>query len=216
MNLDLFNNLKNNENINNFLGELLNYLKKDNNLGIIEKVKNENKISENSENKMINKQNDILKNYADKTKERGALYFINCKAKKENKYIVFKYENNKESTIKLEEKQLPKNFKINDILRKEEKNFIVDLELTDKVKEQIQEMAEEIIENQNKKLEGFRKENHLYVVEEDRNDRVYLKDITLNSGLILEEVDFPKELIGQATEGTTVKYVNGEYKINNN
>ena len=215
MNLDLFNNLKNNESINNFLGELLNYLKKDNNLGIIEKVKNENKISEISENKMINKQNDILKNYADKTKERGALYFINCKAKKENKYIVFKYENNKESTIKLEEKQLPKNFKINDILRKEEKNFIVDLELTDKVKEQIQEMTEEIIENQNKKLEEFRKENHLYVVEEDRNDRVYLKDITLNSGLILEEVDFPKELIRQATEGTTVKYVNGEYKINN-
>lgn len=215
MNLDLFNNLKNNESINNFLGELLNYLKKDNNLGIIEKVKNENKISEISENKMINKQNDILKNYADKTKERGALYFINCKAKKENKYIVFKYENNKESTIKLEEKQLPKNFKINDILRKEEENFIVDLELTDKVKEQIQEMTEEIIENQNKKLEEFRKENHLYVVEEDRNDRVYLKDITLNSGLILEEVDFPKELIRQATEGTTVKYVNGEYKINN-
>ena len=102
MNLDLFNNLKNNESINNFLGELLNYLKKDNNLGIIEKVKNENKISEISENKMINKQNDILKNYADKTKERGALYFINCKAKKENKYIVFKYENNKESTIKIE------------------------------------------------------------------------------------------------------------------
>lgn len=210
MNLDLFNNLRKNETINNFVEELLNYLKKDNNLGIIEQAKKENNISEISENKMINKQNDILKAYADKTKESGALYFINCKSKNENKYIIFKYENNKETTVKLNEKQLPKDFKINDVLRQKDEKFIVDIESTDLIKNQIQEMIDEVIENQNNKLNDFRQENHSYIVEEDRNDRIYLKD--LKTGKILEEVDFPKELLDKAKEGTKFKYINGEYK----
>lgn len=213
MNLDLFNNLKKNETINNFVEELLNYLKKDDKLGIIEQAKNENNISEISENKMLNEQNRILRQYADKTRENGALYFINCKSKNENKYIIFKYENNKETTVKLNEKQLPKDFKINDVLRQKDEKFIVDIESTDLIKNQIQEMIDEVIENQNNKLNDFRQENHSYIVEEDRNDRIYLKD--LKTGKILEEVDFPKELLDKAKEGTKFKYINGEYKYLN-
>ncbi len=68
------------------------------------------------------------------------------------------------------------------------------------------------LNNKDKKLEEFRKEDHLYMVEEDRNGRIFLTDITDDTNnIVLEEVDFPKELIKQATEGTVFKYKDGTY-----
>lgn len=62
------------------------------------------------------------------------------------------------------------------------------------------------------KLQEFRKEGHLYMVEEDRNGRVFLTDITdEESNIVLEETSFPKELVKQATEGTVFIYKNGTY-----
>ena len=81
------------------------------------------------------------------------------------------------------------------------------------IENKIRNIAEKIIKQQNEKLENYRKEGNLYIVEEDRNGRIYLKDLTLNSKYVFEEVNFPKELIKKATEGTVFEYVNGEYKI---
>lgn len=81
------------------------------------------------------------------------------------------------------------------------------------IENKIRNIAEKIIKQQNEKLENYRKENHLYIVEEDRNGRIYLKDLTLNSKYVFEEVDFPEKMIKKATEGTVFEYVNGEYKI---
>lgn len=221
MNLDFFKLLKNelleNKYINQFLKDLSNYLENINNeLGIIEQVKDEKNISEISENKMLNEQNKILKNYANKTKEEGALYFISSKSKSDNKYTVFKYENNKESTIKIEQNKMPENIVVNSILRKHNDKYILDNKATEVIKNEIEQMVNKVIENQDKKLEDFRQENHLYLVEEDRNNRIYLKDLTIKSDYVLEEVNFPKTLLDKAAEGTIFKYEKGEYKFYSN
>ena len=157
MKLDFFNelrnNIKENEGINNFLKQLSNYLERNNsnnNLEIIEELKSKYKISEISENKILNIQKELRKN------NEGQL---------ENK---------------------------------------------------VREKAEQIIKEQNEKLEKYRKEGNLYIVEEDRNCRIYLKDLSLNSKYSFEEVNFPKELLNKATEGAIFKYENGTYNIYSN
>lgn len=75
------------------------------------------------------------------------------------------------------------------------------------VKNFLNELEEHLEKNNN-----YRIENHLYMVEEDRNGKVFLTDITNGkAGLVFEEKDFPQKLINQATEGTVFQYKNGEY-----
>lgn len=85
-----------------------------------------------------------------------------------------------------------------------------------KVESKMRNIAEKIIKEQNQKLEEYRKEGNLYIVEEDRNGRVYLKDLSINSKYVFEEVDFPKELLDKATEGAIFKYENGNYNFFSN
>ena len=108
------------------------------------------------------------------------------------------------SKYKISEISENKILKIQDELIKNNEKYI---------ENKMMDIAEKIIKQQNEKLENYRKENHLYIVEEDRYGRIYLKDLTLNSKYVFEEIDFPKELIKKATEGTIFEYVNGEYKI---
>ena len=156
MNLDFFNdvknNLKSNDLINNFLQELSSFINDNKNLNILNELKSKNKISLISENKIIKKQNEILKQYPNM-----------------------------------------KNYNL--------------------IKKQIKQIANEIINNQNQKLKNFRKEGHLYMVEEDIDNRIYLKDLTASSKKVLEEVEFSKELLNKATEGAIFKYTNGKYEF---
>ena len=207
---DLQNNFKNIE-VNKFIKELENYLKFGNEeIGFLEQIQKENKVSMISENKMRNRQNEILKNYAE---DKNAIYFVSSKSKTNNEYIVFKYENQKRSTIKLSSKELPINAGINSILTKNNGKYILDKVGTEYIKNEITKMQKEILIEQNEKLEEFRKEGHLYMVEEDINNRIFLKDLNSKSNFIIEEIDFPKELIKEATEGTIFKYENGEYSF---
>lgn len=159
MNLDFFNdvknNLKNNDLINNFLKELSNFINDNNNLDMLDELKFKNKISLISENQIIKKQNEILKQYPNM-----------------------------------------KNYNL--------------------IKKQIKQMANQIISEQNQKLKEFRKEGHLYIVEEDIDNRIYLKDLTASSKKVLEEVEFPEKLLNKATEGAIFKYVNGKYEFVSN
>ena len=72
-------------------------------------------------------------------------------------------------------------------------------------------MANELLNKQDKELENFRKDGHIYKVEEQREDRIYLIDVTSGDDLVLEEVDFPQYLLNDAVEETTFKYENGNY-----
>lgn len=207
---DLQNNFKNIE-VNKFIQELENYLKSRNEeLGILEQVQKENKVSMISENKMRNKQNEILKNYAE---DKNAIYFVSSKSKTNNEYILFKYENQKRSTVKLNSKELPINSGVNSILIKNNGKYVLDKFGTEYIKDGITKISKDILKEQNEKLQEFRKEGHLYMVEEDINNKIFLKDLNSKSNLVLEEVDFPKELKNEATEGTVFKYEKGEYKF---
>lgn len=214
MNLGFFRDLQNsfkNVEVNKFIQELENYLKSRNEeIGILEKVQKENKVSMISENKMINKQNEILKSYAE---NKNAIYFVSSKSKTDNNYIVFKYENQKRSTIKLNSKELPVNIGLNNVFTKNDGKYVLDKIGTEYIKDKITKMAEGILKEQIEKLEEFRKEGHLYMVEEDINDKIFLKDLTINSNYVREEVDFPEELKKGATEGAVFKYEKGEYRF---
>ena len=151
MKIDFFRMLENNisnNTVKDFIKELSNFLEKEGNQDVLDKIKKENKVSLISENRMI----------------------------KEEKEIREKYRNNPE-----------------------------------KIKLETIKMANRVLKEQNEKLLEYRKEGHLYMVEEDVKERIYLLDLSANTGKVFEEVDFPKELINQATEGAVFKYENGEY-----
>lgn len=77
-------------------------------------------------------------------------------------------------------------------------------------------MGNRVLKEQNKKLLEYRKEGHLYMAEEDIKERIYLLDLSANTGKVFEEVDFPKKLIYKATEGAVFKYENGAYSFYSN
>lgn len=217
MNLDFLNNIKKNINENeivqNFIEEIGNFLEdklgQKEEIGILEQIQKENKFSISSENEIRNKRTEILKSYANETKENGAMCFIVSKSG--DNYNLFKYENNIKSTIKLPEKELPPEAEVNSVLRKNNGQYTLDEEGTKEITNRITEMANKVLEKQNEELQQYRKEGHLYMVEEDTNNRIYLVDITEKPGYSVEEVDFPKELLEKAKEGTIFEYTNGNY-----
>lgn len=221
MNLDFFNNLANNlkENkiIQNFMEELGEYLEKNietnkEELGILEQIQSQRNTSIASRNTMKNERSQILTQYANQTLEKGEMYFI--VSKKQDNYTVYQYENNKENILQLNQKEIPKEAGVNSVLRVQNGKYILDRQDTQNVINEITQMANNVLDKQDKQLEEFRQEGHLYKVEEDRNDRIYLTDITdTNSNIVLEEVAFPKELLGQAGEGTIFQYQSGKYQL---
>jgi len=212
LNLGFFRDFEHNfENVGvgKFIQELENYLKcRKEEIGVLEQIKKENNVSLISENKIRNKQDEILKNYSE-----NEIYFISSKSKIDTNYIVFKYKNKKRSTINLSSKELPIDARVNSVLIKNNGRYFLDKNGTEYIKSEITKMAENILKEQNQKLQEFRKEGHLYMVEEDIDSRIFLKNLNDKESYIMEEVDFPKEIIKQATEGTVFKYENGKYKF---
>ena len=217
MDLDFFNNLgktlKQNKDVKNFIDNLGDFLQQNNNTsneeGILKQLQNERKTSIATRNSIRDEIQNILKEYANNNFKDEEMYFIS--SKKDGLYISFKYENGEKSIEKLAPKELPEDVKVNDILKKENENYVIDNKSTEEVIGQIEEMENELLNKQDKELENFRKDGHIYKVEEQREDRIYLIDVTSGDDLVLEEVDFPQYLLNDAVEETTFKYENGNY-----
>lgn len=62
-------------------------------------------------------------------------------------------------------------------------------------------------------LRNYRKEGHLYLVTEDRNNEIYLYDYTEKSKIEFKEQIKDKELLNIAKEGTMLQYKNGKYEL---
>lgn len=219
MNLNIFNNLintlKKDESTQDFLNELKDSIENPlkNNLGILDKFQSENKVSIGTKNKMESKMDEILKNYAQENEYKGELLFIVEKSKKDNTYVTYKYENQDDSVIKIPEEELPEEASINSVLRMENGKYILDEEGTLELENRITTMANELLDEQNKILEDYRKEGHLYEVSENINGSVFLHDITDNPNFEVEEVNFPEELLIKATEGAIFQYIDGKYEF---
>ena len=215
MNLDLLNNLIKNKKENKLVQELIkdlnSFMEKDKlEIPILEQIQNKRATSIYCKNSMRNKKHEILKKYDKETISKGQMLYIDNQDKE--KYNVFKFENGKESTVKLKKEQLPEYSNVNSILRLENDEIVLDEESTKFIKNEILKMANDLLDNQDKELIEKRKENHIYMVTEEINNRRFLMDITEKLTPKFEEVEFPENLLEQATEGTVFIYKDGKYQ----
>lgn len=235
MNLDSLNiftnGLRTKENAKNFINELSNYLenvkvKKLNNkkeeLPIIEQITSSNNLTTGNKNSIMWQENNIILKYAKQNFKNKTMYFVkdnkktywlkNEKRYNNEIYEVLKIENNKIEELEMKKQEVPNNIKVNDVFKIKEGKCIIDYTATKELKEEITKMAEKIIERQNKKLERYRKDGHLYMVIEELGNNRFLKDLSDSSKIEFEEVDIPQELLDKATEGMILKYNNGKYE----
>lgn len=227
MSLEFLNNLKENlsknetlsnvvDGIQDFITEVADKLNdKNENIDIVSKIISERKTSLTTENSIMKARDETLKEYAEKTREEGDLYFIFNQVKGTDDYRVIQMGEKTDKTITLKSEELPENTELNQIMRLKDGKYELDLQATEQVKNTIYQKAEEIIDRQDKKLEDYRKDGHIYIVTEDKNNRIFLWDTTDKPDFEIEEVNFPRKLLDDAKEGSKFIYKNGEYeKIN--
>jgi len=67
--------------------------------------------------------------------------------------------------------------------------------------------------SKNQNLAQNRKEGHLYLVTEDRNNEIYLWDFTDKSKTEFKETGLSDDLLNIAKEGAMLQYKNGRYEL---
>ncbi len=212
---DLFNNLKENKFVQNFIKELSNYLKNNLNgnneeIPIIEDILSKNKFTTGNQNSIRWNLDDVVLKYSQTNSVNDALYFV--KEKRENSYIILEAKDGKIEEIEINKKDISSEVKVNEVLKFQNNNFIVDNHSTNELQEEIKNMAKKILNKQNINLNKHRKEGHLYMVTEELGDNRFLLDLTDASKTEFEEVNIPKDLLSKATEGMVLIYNNGKYE----
>lgn len=223
MNLDildnLINNLKESDFIKKFGEELNNYLddkiehqnrKTDiNQVSILEEMQKENKITTEYRDKMLVARNKILQEYAQKTQDKGDMYYIYDCTKEQ--YLLTNCENNKSNQIiKLE--KVPEGAQIDSVLRMNKNKFELDVQATEEIKIQISEEINKLLKEQERVMEERRIEGHIYEFVEKTNDRICLIDTTKDTGDVFEEFKFLENVFEDAKQGDLFEYSKGQYK----
>lgn len=224
----VFNNLKENEFVRNFINELSDYLKnnfdhKEDDVPIIEDILSNNNLTTVNKRSIIWNEEDVILKYAEKMKNDNPMYFVKDSKKaywlnnkehyKNDVYAILKVQNNEIQELEISKKDMPKDVGVNDVFIIENGHYVVDIIATKELREEIIKMANEIINKQNMKLDEHRKEGHLYMVTEEVGNNRFLRDVTNYSKIEFEEIDIPKELLEKATEGMILKYTNGKYEF---
>lgn len=237
MNLDLvnnlFNNLKENKFVQNFMEELSNYIENNitnnsktlntnyegNNLFSDDLTLYGNKIIAKYRDKILTARSNILQNYAENTKNTGEMYYIYGE-NEINSYNLCICETEKSHEVITKQiEDLPKGANLGSVLRKQGDEFTLDTEATQIVEEKINTMIKEKIEEQNQYLDSKRIEGHIYEVGEKYSGRIWLYDLNdvVGGGMEgIEEIEFPKDLYEIAKEGDVFVYKNGEYQKQEN
>jgi len=217
--------------VQNFINELSKYL--ENNLGkertempIIEDILSKNNVTTGNENSIRWKFNDVILEYAEQNFSNETMYFVQDSKKtywsnneehyNNNVYSVLKVENNQIEEIEINKRDMPSNIGVNDVFTINKDKYVINDIATEELQEEIMNMAKEIIDKQNAKLDRYRKEGHLYMVSEELGDNRFLWDLTEAPKIEFEEVDIPKDLLDRATEGSVLKYTNGTYEYYSN
>ena len=166
----------------------------------------ENKIISEYKDKMLIERNNILKEL-----DNIEMYYIYDK--KGSDYLATICEKGKShDVIRIPEKDVRSNVKIDSVLRKINDKFELDEETTRLVKNKMEEMFNKILEEQNKIMESRRIDGHIYEYVEGSKNSVWLIDNNLSNGDVFEEIQ--QEVFKDAQEGDLFEYINGEYKIN--
>lgn len=229
LNLDLvnnlFNNLKENKFVQNFISELSNCLENNsntlsNNYSFHNLLSDDltiynNKIISKYKNEMLIERNNILQNYAKNTKGQGDMFYI-YNINENNSYILSNCSSNSSEVITMEIEDLPKSSNLGSILRKQGDKFELDSETTQLANNEIDLMIKEKIDEQSEYLDSVRIDGHTYEVNEKYSGRIWLYDLDNNVSSRLEgieEVNFPINLYETAKEGDLFIYKNGEYQL---
>ena len=214
LNLDIFENLidkvKTNEFIQNFTKELEKNIENSIQKSMLEKFVSDNKIILEYKDKMLIGRNEILQEQSNETSEKGKMYYIYDK--KGSDYLATICESGKShDVIRIPEKDVKSNAKIDSVLRKRNDKFELDEETTNIVKIKQEKKFNEILEEQNKIMESRRIEGHIYEYIEGSKDSVWLIDNNLSNGDVFEEIQ--QEVFKDAQEGDIFEYIDGKYKI---
>lgn len=193
---------------------------------IIEDILSKNNVTTGNENSIRWKFDDAILNYAEQNFKNDSMYFVQDSKKtywsnneehyNNNVFSVLKVENNQIEEIEINKKDMPKGIGVNDVFTIKEDEIVIDNLATEELQEEITNMAEEIINKQNAKLDSYRKEGHLYMVSEELGKNRFLWDLTDAPKFEFEEVDIPKDLLDRATEGSVLIYTNGNYEYYSN
>ena len=230
---DLFNNLKENKFVQNFMKELSNYLEKnvinnaenfsmnnyENNLLVDNLEINNKKIISKYKNEMLLERANILQDYASKTKEKGEMYYIyNKNSNNPNAYNLYVCDPSKSHEVITKNiEELPQGAHLGNVLRKQGEDFILEKQDTQFVENQINKMIKEKMLEQDQYLDSKRIDGHIYRVEEKDSGRIWLYDLSNKVGggrEEIEEIEFPQDLYETAKEGDTFIYKDGTYQKN--
>ena len=224
MDLNMFKDIKNNlsgnerKEVLTFLKELSNYIEKDDlkvDRNMLEEIQEKNKLISKFRDEMLLERIDILNNYAKETVEKGNMYFIYDKnSMDENKYnMCLCNENDIYKVIEINKNNLPEEAGLNSVLRENNGKYILDNKSTEELSVKINEMINKLLEKQEEYLQEFRINGHVYRVDEKEADRAWLIDTTKNSNEAIEEINIPKDILSNITEGSKLKFENGRYQL---
>lgn len=193
---------------------------------IIEDILSKNNVTTGNENSIRWKFDDVILEYAGQNFSNESMYFVQDSKKtywsnnqqhyNNNVYSVLKVENNQIEELEISKKDMPSNIGVNDVFTINKDTYVINDIATKELQEEIINMAEEIIDKQNARLDSYRKEGHLYMVSEELRNNRLLWDLTDAPKFEFEEVDIPKDLLDMATEGSVLKYTNGTYEYYSN
>ena len=223
---DLFNNLKENKFVQNFIKELSNCLEEKfitnennnyNNLLADNLVIDNKKIISKYKDEMLLERANILQNYALITQDKGDMYYIyDISTSEKNSYnLCFCSPDSSQKVITKKIENLPKDATLGSVLRKQGENFIIEKEDTIAIEKQINNMIKEKIKAQDQYLDSKRIDSHIYEADEKYSGRIWLYDLTnkMNGNLEgIEEIEFPPNLYQTAKKGDKFIYQNGEYQ----
>lgn len=242
MNLDNSNNLENKNNLTNnsnecstlqrFIGELKEFLEKQekkfkgnsidtNNIrkeeSFLEKAYAKHKITVSCRDEIDKGIMHILNETSKNDMSEADMYFIHNKDSEKGTYEASIYHNGKAyASAKIMENELPDNAGVDSVLRIKNGHYVLDKEVTEKLKQEIEEIIETAIEHQRERLQKARVEEHIYKVREVEKDRLWLVDETdleeNKSSIHIEEIEFPEELLESAKVGCIYQYIGGKYR----
>lgn len=217
MDLDSFKNLMGNEKelISKFTKELSDFLNNKNGIGndnlvgtkdILEKYK----LNRKYRTEFNQEKNKILDDFAAKLNDKDSLYYINSYNSMSKKYGVLEYNQyGKYKNLYISAEQLPSNVKEGLLIRKEEKNWVIDEEVSKAFSDKLTKAAENLSKTQENELEGYRREGGIYQVID--NDKICISLLDKETGKIFQETKFSDELYDILGTDFIVRYENGEY-----
>ena len=228
---DLFNNLKENNFVQNFMKELSKYLENNitnnnttsnndcsfNDIHLGDLILYGEKVTVKYRDKMLTERSEILQRYSENTKEKGEMYYIyDVNSGDSNSFNLCICEEGKSHEVITKSKEeLPEGATLGSVLRKKDIGFVLDHEGTKSVGKEINTMIKEKIEEQHKYLDSKRVEGHTFEVGEKYSGRIWLYDLdNVQGGGIegIEEIEFSKDLYQNAKEGDLFIYQNGKYE----